>query len=179
VKATNKKPRVAKWQSVLLQELMTIIEAGSVGIEFDEAIRAGCGIHLAVFVEPYLSLVLEGKKTIESRFSLNRQSPFERVFVGDILLLKRSSGPIEGLCLVSDSWFYRLKPETWLEIEKFRRALCMDDSPFWLSKRKALYGSLMRVFCVERLDPISAAKLDPRGWVTLRERTADTQGDLF
>jgi len=179
VKAADKEPRVARWQGVLLNELMSIIESGSLGVEYDKTNRAGCGIHLAVLVEPYLSLVLEGKKTIESRFSLNRQAPFERVFAGDILLLKRSSGAIEGLCLVSDSWFYRLKPETWLEIERFSKALCMDDSPFWLGKRKALYGSLMRVSCVSRLDPISAAKLDPRGWVILRERATDSQGGLF
>jgi len=65
------------------------------------------GIHLAVLVEPYLSLILDGKKTIESRFSINRHAPFEQVQRGDVLILKRSSGPIEGLCTVSDAWFYR------------------------------------------------------------------------
>ena len=168
-----------KWQHVLLDDLLRILDQRVVARHYEDAMKTGCGVHLAVLVEPYLSLILDGKKTIESRFSQNRQTPFERVFPGDILLLKRSSGPIEGLCIVSDSWFYRLKPETWTEIEKFRQALCMDNSEFWQEKRKALYGSLMRIAYVERLPPFQTAKLDPRGWVTLREREGTVQGDLF
>jgi hypothetical protein len=32
-------------------------------------------IHLAVFVEPYLSFLLDGTKTIESRFAMRRSIP--------------------------------------------------------------------------------------------------------
>ena len=168
-----------EWQRALLDELMALLRKGLIARQFEDAITNGCGIHLAILVEPYLSYILEGKKTIESRFSQNRQTPFERVFAGDILILKRSSGPIAGLCLVSDSWYYRLKPETWTEIEKFRHALCMDDSQFWQDKRKALYGTLMRLSAIERLPPLQTTKIDPRGWVTLRDKEAGKQGDLF
>ena len=171
--------RETEWQRALLDELMGLLRARSVSKEFEEAINKGCGIHLAILVEPYLSYILEGKKTIESRFSQNRQPPFERVFAGDVLLLKRSSGPIAGLCMVSDSWFYRLKPETWTEIERFRQALCMDESQFWQDKRKALYGTLMRLSSIERLSPLQTSKVDPRGWVTLRDKEELKQGDLF
>ncbi len=37
--------------------------------------------HLAVMHEPYLSYVLEGRKTIESRFSRHRVAPFDQVGV--------------------------------------------------------------------------------------------------
>lgn len=33
------------------------------------------GIHLAIFAEPFLSMVLSGEKTVESRFSRNRCAP--------------------------------------------------------------------------------------------------------
>ncbi len=39
----------------------------------------GVGVHLAVFVEPYLSAVLDGRKTMESRFGLTRQPPYDCV----------------------------------------------------------------------------------------------------
>src|SRR5688572_10035738 len=51
-------------------------------------------IHLAVFIEPYLEFVLDGTKTVESRFSINRCVPFERANEGDIVLLKRSGGSV-------------------------------------------------------------------------------------
>jgi hypothetical protein len=36
-------------------------------------------VHLAVFVELFLSSLLDGTKTIESRFGLRRSAPFGRV----------------------------------------------------------------------------------------------------
>ena len=38
-------------------------------------------VHLAVMVEPYLSRVLDGSKTIESRFSRKKIAPWGRVSV--------------------------------------------------------------------------------------------------
>ena len=46
------------------------------------------GIHLAIFVEPYLTYVLDGKKTVESRFSINRSPPYKKVKSGDIVFVK-------------------------------------------------------------------------------------------
>src|SRR5437762_5743619 len=89
------------------------------------------GVHLAVFIEPYLTFLLEGKKTVESRFSINKHAPFEQVQPGDIIILKRSSGPVCGVCKVASVWFYRLDERTWPEIERFSEALCMDGSAFW------------------------------------------------
>src|SRR5271166_6249805 len=54
------------------------------------------GVHLAVFVEPYLSFLLHGQKTVESRFSINKHAAYEQVGNGDILVLKKSSGPVCG-----------------------------------------------------------------------------------
>ena len=88
-------------------------------------------VHLAIFVEPYLKFILEGRKTVESRFSSRRCAPYQKVQVGDILLLKRSSGPVVGLCEVASVWFYRLDPESWDNIKKeFAQDLCIQDPRF-------------------------------------------------
>jgi hypothetical protein len=134
---------------------------------------------LAVLIEPYLTFILEGKKTIESRFSVNRNAPFEQVQRGDIIILKRSSGPVEGICRIADAWFYRLDPDTWPEIERFAGALCMDDSSFWKQKRAASYASLMRIEEICRIPSFDIGKLDPRGWVVLRQASAMEQRCLF
>src|SRR5947208_15176323 len=59
-----------------------------------------CGIHLAVFVEPFLGYVLDGSKTVESRFSVNRCAPFGKVRQGDVALLKRPGAPVVGIACV-------------------------------------------------------------------------------
>ena len=132
------------------------------------------GIHLAVFVEPYLSFVLEGKKTVESRFSVNRHAPYEQVQKGDLIILKKSSGPICGLCEVSNVWYYRLDPSSWAEIEEHASALCMDDSPFWIKKRNASFATLMRLQNVFPIPDISIDKVDPRSWVVLKNTKRQT-----
>ena len=64
-------------------------------------------IHLAILIEPYLSFILNGKKTIESRFSINRIAPFDKIQTGDIVLLKRAGGPLVGISQVINAWFYQ------------------------------------------------------------------------
>jgi hypothetical protein len=75
-------------------------------------------IHLAVFVEPFLQFVLDGTKTVESRFSTNRCAPYQSVRRGDVLLLKRSSGPIVAVAEVAQVWFYELDPSSWTMINR-------------------------------------------------------------
>ena len=51
-------------------------------------------LHLDILVEPYIQFILEGKKTVESRFLTRRFAPYNRIGKGDVVLLKKSSGPI-------------------------------------------------------------------------------------
>jgi hypothetical protein len=43
------------------------------------------GTHLAVMTGHYLERLLDGTKTIESRFTRHRVAPFERVADGDVI----------------------------------------------------------------------------------------------
>lgn len=137
------------------------------------------GIHLAVFVEPYLTFLLQGKKTIESRFSVNKHAPFEQVQEGDIIVLKKSSGPVCGVCRVAHVWFYRLDPNTWSEIKGYAEKLCMDNSEFWEKKKAASFATLMQVEHVRRIQEFDIDKLDPRSWVVLRRTPPEGQGILL
>lgn len=123
-------------------------------------------IHLAVFVEPYLSFVLDGTKTVESRFSVNRCAPFEAAQEGDIVLLKKSGGEVVGLCEIRTKWFYRLNEATWKVIrEDFARPLAISDRSFWKAKERASFASLFRIGNVSPLQPLPVIKRDRRGWV--------------
>jgi hypothetical protein len=104
----------------------------------------------------------------DSRFSVNRHAPFKQVKNGDLLILKESGGPICGVCVVSHAWFYHLDPASWSDIEKYASALCMDDSTFWERKRSASFATLMRLEKVIRIPDIPVQKIDPRGWVVLK-----------
>lgn len=156
------------WKKALLRTLAHSCGKSPFRHAFEEKLEASVGIHLAVFTEPYLTYVLEGKKTVESRFGITRQPPFERVQPGDILVLKRTSGPVCGLCRVASVWYYKLDARTWPEIERFSEALCMDGSEFWKKRRAASFATLMQIEDVHSLKEFNIAKRDPRSWVIVK-----------
>src|SRR4051794_13550693 len=62
--------------------------------------------HLAILFEPFVSKILDGTKTIESRFHRVRCAPFGQVRDGDILFLKVTSGPLVALAIVTDVMYF-------------------------------------------------------------------------
>jgi ASC-1-like (ASCH) protein len=134
-------------------------------------------LHLAIVREPYLSLVLEGQKTIETRFSIHRQAPYEQIDKEDIILLKQPSGPIIGLCQVSDAWFYKLNQNSWHIIKNdFFKEILIQDQQFWDDREDASYATLIRVqHVLPLIPPINCPKRDRRGWVVLMPRNYNTK----
>jgi len=125
------------------------------------------GVHLAVFIEPYLSAVLAGRKTIESRFGVHRRPPYLCVQPGDYILLKRSGGPVVGLALASAADFYQLSPKVFADIRaRFAFQLYALDDEFWESRKGKQYATLIEVEEPIAIRPLNVAKRDRQGWVT-------------
>jgi hypothetical protein len=142
--------------------------------DWRERLKALCrhdsahSLHIAVMHEPYLDLLLTGRKTIESRFSVNRICPFQAVGAGDILALKAQSGPIVGLAIVEHAAFYELDPDTWAHLRsQFSAPLCAEDDSFWRQRARARYASLLRVAEPAQTTPLDIGKRDRRAWVRL------------
>ena len=124
-----------------------------------------------VFVEPFLQYILDGKKTIETRFSAVRCAPYERAEQGDIILLKKSGGPIIGLCQIKSVSSYRLEKDAWKQIKTFAKQICAEDPSFWEDRKRASYATLMHINNVAKISPLEITKRDRRGWVVLHEAT--------
>lgn len=128
------------------------------------------GIHLAIFAEPFLSLVISGEKTIESRFSRNRCAPYGEITNGDIILLKEVSGPICGLVLARRVWCYDLCAEPIERIRDHFGVHIRADEDFWSSRADAQYATLIELDAPASISPVDCDKRDRRGWVSLRSR---------
>ena len=129
------------------------------------------GIHLAIFNEPFLSLLVNGTKTIESRFSMNKVSPYDKVFNGDIVFIKKSGGPITGYFIVRKTHFYTpLTLKERAEIKKrFSKGICSNAvSDFWSSRSSKKYISLLETSSVKKIPPVSISKKDRMAWVVIR-----------
>lgn len=134
------------------------------------------GVHLAVLVEPFLGYLLNGRKTVESRFGKTRSAPYRQVAPGDVVLLKRTSGPVVGLLRVERADFEVLDGEkSWRRIKAYERALCADDA-FWEERREKRYATLLHVAAVREICPVPVMKVDRRPWVVLKDAQSKLLG---
>lgn len=132
-----------------------------------EASQISVGVHLAIFVEPYLTAVLEGKKTIESRFALTRRPPYNCVEADDYILMKRSGGPVLGLAMAKATHFYQLSPAVLADLRRrFSRQLFVQDDSFWVERANKQYATLIELDAAVEIHPLLVDKRDRQGWVT-------------
>ncbi|WP_448545051.1 ASCH domain-containing protein [Roseiflexus sp.] len=125
--------------------------------------------HLAILREPYLSRILMGVKTIESRFLQVRTAPYDRVAVDDRLLLKRSGGPIAATARVAKVALYdNLTPALVAAlIDQYAAGLCLDDDVLDRAQRSR-YAVLIWLSDVTPIEhPPLLNKRDRRAWVVL------------
>lgn len=129
--------------------------------------------HLAIFRQPFLDLVLDGRKTVESRFSRVRGLPFGMVSEGDRVFCKESGGMILGEFSVGKVLTYSSLDRLLLkEIEgKFDEQMCANVEPFfWRNRSSARYATLVFVDTPVRYEtPASIRKTDRRSWVILEK----------
>lgn len=170
---------MSTWQANCVAHFKKLLAANSFWKNYLKTNASECGqprLHLAVCIEPYLSFMLDGKKTVESRFSSVRCSPFHKVSKGDVILLKKAGGPVVGVCRVDAAWFYELDPDTFKDIRRdFSQAICPAGPDFWQSREQASFATLLTISDVERITPFSVGKRDRRGWVTFAESPVQKQ----
>jgi hypothetical protein len=140
------------------------------------------GIHLAIFNEPFCSLLLSGQKKVESRFSVNRISPFGKVNSGDVIFVKESAGPIVGYFIASFTDYIQINSIADLRKieEKYGAQICSDaNKTFWQDRKETKYASLIGVEGVRTICPIEIQKRDRLSWVVIKQSTNSLPFDTY
>ena len=105
--------------------------------------------HLALFTPGYIDLILQGYKSIESRFSKIRCAPYNKVEKGDVVYMKEIGGAIEGIFSVGGVETYtNLKPFDIIHIDNEHRYNIFYDHEFYhhLDRwNECKYATLMRI----------------------------------
>lgn len=82
-------------------------------------------------------------------------------------MLKQVGGPVCGLALAKQAWFYELHHQTIDSIrERYGDTICADDD-FWEAKRDAQYATLIELAEPISINSMPCHKRDRRGWVAL------------
>ena len=125
-------------------------------------------IHLGIFTEPYLTYMLEGKKTIESRFSKNKIAPYNQITKDDIVIIKKSSGKVIAYFTLKEVLFLDLDTISIDEIKaKYGNELCVDDQ-FWENKKDSKYATLIKIDKVIKLNSFPINKKGMQTWIVLK-----------
>ncbi len=126
--------------------------------------------HVAIFVPEIAELLLNGIKTIESRFSKSKIAPFGVISSGDIVYIKPSGKDIIGQFRVKKViTFDGLNSKDIKALkEQFGQQIAVLDR-FWKEKESSKFATLIFVSEVTRFltSPIRFHKRDQRGWVVL------------
>jgi len=127
--------------------------------------------HLVILKKPYLDAILEGRKKIESRFTKTKRHAFGRVFPGDTLFLKISSGPVCARATVTAvKNFENLTPGQIIKIKQRYNHYIKGSDEYWQSKMDCRYGFLVWLTDVRTIEPVRINKKDWRAWVVLTEK---------
>lgn len=131
----------------------------------------GCGqtmLHLAVLTGPFLGWLLDGTKTVESRFSRVRCAPYGVLRQGHVVVVKKPGGPVVGTFQAGRVRSYQLTPRTVSEIRVgFAGQICASDDSFWDQRAGCTYATLVDVTHVRALPELPFPKRDRRGWAVL------------
>lgn len=124
--------------------------------------------HIAIFRQPFFDMVLSGEKTIESRWSMNKIAPYNKVRAGDELLLKLTGRPVTATAKVKDVKFYELTPEIADDIrEKYGKQIGTDKFENWENFRGKRYCTLIWLEDVKITKPQIVQKSNGAGWIAL------------
>lgn len=125
-------------------------------------------IHLAVMVQPYLSRILAGEKTIESRYSVNLITPYKKIKTGDVVLLKKSGGGVVAVFEAGKVRYFSLCNQG--DIEKIKQQYndrLKIDEDFWEEKKNSKYATLIDINELLQLPQFYVRKQSRTAWMTL------------
>ncbi|MDY0903802.1 hypothetical protein [Pedobacter sp. CFBP9032] len=169
-----------KWKEKLLIDLISSASALEIPQSIlDDIANASVNVHLAIFSEPFVSLLFSGDKTIESRFSVNKITPYGKVLPNDIVLIKNSGGDICGLFRVSlVNYYSNLKIEKISELNaNWGKQIQWDKDPDFLNQKKsAKFLTLLWISELVAFSGIKSEKKDRTSWVVIR---STLNGTLF
>jgi predicted transcriptional regulator len=131
--------------------------------------------HLAIFSKTGIEALFSGHKTIESRFSRDRISPFGQVDTDDLVYVKPSGEEIVGQFKVAKIISYAGMDTADLDHIRAQYGAGIsfgsaeEDTKYFKSHANARYCTLIFIKELERFltPPVKIAKKDLRGWAVL------------
>lgn len=165
-----------KWKDKVFKEIIREIdndvEWGDIATKL-KSNRNDFGVHVAIFSEPYLTFLLNGSKKIESRFSINKISPYGKIFAGDIILVKKGGGPVVAIFIAGAIKFFSGLNINKLKVieNQYSEKICSEADPlFWKNRENSKFATLIEVSLVKEVNPFIINKSDRTAWSIVQNK---------
>lgn len=131
--------------------------------------------HIAIMnSDVYITKILNGEKIIESRFSKNKITPFNKIKQGDIVYLKSNGKNIMAKFEVDKVlYFENINTIMMEEIENKYNNLIVAPKEYWDYKRGSKYGTLIYIKNPQIIDPIKIIKKNRQAFISVENIKKD------
>ena len=124
--------------------------------------------HLAILKQPFLNMILSGEKTIETRWSMHKIAPYNKLSIGDEILLKETSKDVIATAKVKDFKYFELTPKIADEIkQKYGKEIGVYKFENWENYRNKKYCTLIWLENVEKVKPFKVKRSNGAGWIVI------------
>ena len=126
--------------------------------------------HIAILRQPFYDMILNGEKTIESRWSMRKIAPYNKIKRGDVIYLKKSGGKIGAKAHVAEVGFYKLTFDSAKKIiEQYGEQLGAEKFENIYGYLNKKYATLIWLDNVEKIPPMDSPKSHGAGWLILKD----------
>ncbi|MDE6442185.1 MAG: DUF4186 family protein [Clostridia bacterium] len=126
--------------------------------------------HLAIMKKGYIEKILSGEKKIESRFSINRITPFNNISEDDKVYMQETGKEVTAMFEVEKVLFFDNLTEA--KIEKIRieygKDICAGED-FWKLKQHSKYATLIYIKNARKITPFKVNKNDRSAFKTVNK----------
>lgn len=138
--------------------------------------------HVVILAKEYFGaksiyeMILDGTKTIESRWSMHECAPYQKVEPGDLLLLKESGRPVTACATAAKVAYYELTPSLVDELRlQYGKEIGAEDAAAWESTRDKRYGTLIWLADVHKITPIFVPRAHGAGWIIMDDDAGEAR----
>ncbi len=111
--------------------------------------------HLAIMKKGYIEKILSGEKKIESRFSINKITPFNKISLGDIVYMQETGKEVTAMFEVEKVLFFENLTENVVEkiYNRYGKDICAEQE-FWNLKKNSKYAALIYIKAPRNIVPL-------------------------
>lgn len=126
--------------------------------------------HLAILLKPYVDMVLDGRKTMESRLTRHPLPPFRCIEPGERIYIKISGGPIAATALAGEVRFFEgMTPRDVQAIRRDHNDGIRGDAGYWQRKKWSRYATLVHLRDVQPASDGPRVRSQGMAWFVLDE----------